>query len=227
MNRPLIKIKNLNSGYGNQIVIKDNNIEIFEKDFILITGTNGAGKSTFVKTLLGLIPVKSGKIEFNSQKVVQPMSSFIGYVPQYIDIDRTFPISVREVISLGCVKGANCPLDPEEHLKDLGSEYLIDKKISDLSGGELQRVLIARGLINNPKVVILDEPTNNLDAESRSKLISLLKKLNKQGKTVIIITHDFNLTKQFKNPKVINFENGLATQIDKSEMLKIHAWLNI
>ena len=192
----LIELKNLSLGYDNTTVLKDINMTIEENDFICIVGPNGSGKSTLVKGILGLIKPRRGKVIYNNLK-----QNFIGYMPQETKIDSNFPASVYEIVLSGTLnrlglksfytkKEKQLALD---NLKILGIDKLKDKSFCDLSGGQRQKVLLARSLCATSKLLILDEPSNNLDSKSKKELYKTVVDLNKnKGITVIMITHDLD-----------------------------------
>ena len=192
----LIELKNLSLGYENITVLKDINMTIDENDFICIVGPNGAGKSTLVKGILGLIKPKKGKVIYNNLK-----QNFIGYMPQETKIDSNFPASVYEIVLSGTLNrlGLRSFYTKREktialnNLKLLGIENLKNKNFCDLSGGQRQKVLLARSLCATSKLLILDEPSNNLDSKSKKDLYKTIIDLNKNhGITVIMITHDLD-----------------------------------
>lgn len=189
----LIKLENLTLGYDNHVVLNNINIDILENDFICVVGPNGSGKSTLIKGILGLIKPISGRVIFNnlSQK-------FIGYMPQETSVDKNFPASVYEIVLSGTLNKTNFYRKNEKdivnsNLKLLGIENLKNKSFNELSGGGRQKVLLARSLCATSKLLILDEPSNNLDKESKDELYKIIKKLNKEkGITIIMITHDLD-----------------------------------
>ena len=192
----LIELKNLSLGYENITVLKDINMTIDENDFICIVGPNGAGKSTLVKGILGLIKPKKGKVIYNNLK-----QNFIGYMPQETKIDSNFPASVFEIVLSGTLNrlGLKSFYSKKEkmialnNLKVLGIGNLKDNNFCDLSGGQRQKVLLARSLCATSKLLILDEPSNNLDSKSKDELYKTIIDLNKNhGITVIMITHDLD-----------------------------------
>ena len=192
----LIELKNLSLGYDNHIVIKNINMVIEDNDFICIVGPNGSGKSTLVKGILGLIKPKKGKVIYNNLK-----QNFIGYMPQETKVDSNFPASVYEIVLSGTLnnlglKSFYTKKEKELALKNLkliGIEKLKNKNFSDLSGGQRQKVLLARSLCATSKLLILDEPSNNLDTKSKKELYKLVVDLNKNHNiTIIMITHDLD-----------------------------------
>jgi zinc transport system ATP-binding protein len=192
----LIELKNLSLGYDNHIVLKDINMTIEENDFICIVGPNGSGKSTLIKGILGLIKASKGKVIYHNLK-----QNFIGYMPQETRVDSNFPASVFEIVLSGTLnrlglksfytrKEKQIALD---NLKILGIENLKDKNFCDLSGGGRQKVLLARSLCATSKLLILDEPSNNLDSKSKQELYRTIIDLNKNHNiTIIMITHDLD-----------------------------------
>lgn len=192
----LIKLKNLSLGYDNNIVLKRINLEINDNDFICIVGSNGSGKSTLIKGILGLIKPIEGKVEFNNIK-----QNFIGYMPQETKIDSTFPASVYEIVLSGTLNSLGFKPFYTSKEKEIVSKYLkllkIDnlknKNFCDLSGGQRQKVLLARALCATSKLLILDEPSNNLDKKSKEELYRIIKELNeKHNITILMITHDLD-----------------------------------
>lgn len=210
MNRMAFSIKNLKLSYNDNVVIKDLSCEIKENKITYIIGGNGAGKSTLIKALIGNIKPNKGSIKlYDSPLSAENIAEHVGYVPQYATIDRSFPITVAEMIALECGHQKNCKIGTYGHLKVFRAEELMNKKISDLSGGELQKALIARALVTDPDILILDEPFNNLDHDTEFDLIELLRNLQaEQGKTIIFVTHDLS---------IINLENSDAIYLTHGE----------
>jgi len=192
----LIELKNVTLGYENHIVLKDIDMTIDDKDFICIVGPNGSGKSTLVKGILGLIKPKKGKVIYNNLK-----QNFIGYMPQETKVDSNFPASVYEIVLSGTLNSMGLKSFytkkekdmADKNLKLLGIDKLKNKNFCDLSGGQRQKVLLARSLCATSKLLILDEPSNNLDTKSKQDLYKTLKELNENhGITIIMITHDLD-----------------------------------
>lgn len=192
----LIKLVNLSLGYNNKPLFKNLNIEIESGDFICIVGPNGAGKSTFIKAILGLIKPLKGKILFED---IAP--NFIGYMPQENKVDPNFPASVNEIVLSGALnkKGflsfydKSDILSCDNSLDILGIKSLKNKCFTELSGGQRQKVLLARSLVSTKKMLILDEPSNNLDSKSKKELYEILKDLNNNhGITILMVTHDLD-----------------------------------
>lgn len=197
MNKVAIKIEDLSVYYGKTPAITDVCFNVDEREYLGIIGPNGGGKTTLLKAILGLIPTNSGKIEIYGQKISKNRK-LVGYVPQIATMDKRFPISVFEVVLTGILNKGISPFfkfqleDKEkayEALEKVGIQHLRDRQIAELSGGEFQRMLIARALTVCPKILILDEPTASVDAGSREQIYNLLSELNKDM-TIILVTHD-------------------------------------
>ncbi len=192
-----LNVKNLYVNYSGITVLENICFSIQEKEFVGIIGPNGGGKTTLLKAILGLIDVASGEIRIFGDASSRS-KAFVGYVPQHTDLDRTFPISVSEAVLTGMLKGRFHPFFKYSHeqkqkaeqlLEKVGILQLAKKQISELSGGEFQRMLIARALACDPKILFLDEPTSNVDPASREQLYELFCELNK-AITIVLVTHD-------------------------------------
>lgn len=192
----IIEIENLSVAYDNNIVLKNVNLTIKNDDFIGIIGPNGGGKTTLLKAILGLIPLKDGSIRYFENGVEVP-SLRIGYMPQNNSIDRSFPISVNEVILSG-LAGANGLLRKlsneqkaaaDEIIRQLDLESLQKRPISQLSGGQLQRTFLGRALVMKPQLLILDEPNSYLDKESENKLFDILQELRPNA-AIMLVSHN-------------------------------------
>lgn len=165
-----------------------------------ILGPNGGGKSTLLKLVLGLLPIQSGRIEvFGLSPVDARQRGFVGYVPQRIDLELGMPINVRQLVTLGAAwrthawqsVSTEVTTRVAELLKFVGCDPFADKPIGALSGGQLQRTLIARALAANPKILVLDEPTVGIDALGQAQLAELLDSLHTRlGLTIITVSHD-------------------------------------
>lgn len=192
----MITIRNLNFNYGKNEVLKNISFEVAEGDYIGIVGPNGSGKTTLIKILLGLIKNSKGQIKFNHD-ILEKNS--IGYVPQKgVMNDRLFPATVKEIVATGLLseKTGFKFYSKDDYsrvditLNKLNIENLKDKKIGNLSGGQQQRVLLARAMVANPSILILDEPTSALDPEIREEFYSILKELNEEDVTIMLVSHD-------------------------------------
>jgi len=189
----LISLNQVTAGYDSGIVLRDVNLEINEQDFIGVIGPNGGGKTTLIKLILGLIKPISGTV---TQHNNQP-GTFIGYLPQQSHIDRKFPITVRDIVLSGLMSSKSSiyrysAADKKAALsllEQMGVLKLANLTTSELSGGQLQRVLICRALISSPRLLILDEPNTFVDNRFEHEMYELLQTLNKQM-AVLMVSHD-------------------------------------
>lgn len=199
LNLPLIEVKNLSFSYDKELILEDINIEVYERDFLVIIGPNGGGKSTLMKLLLEIHKPDIGNINFLKQDINEKDKN-TAYVPQNTNVNINFPIKAIEVVMMGS-KPKKLPFFGYkkeelnyalEILKKVGIEKFAESKIGSLSGGQRQRVLIARALYSNPKILLLDEPTSNIDADGQKAIYELLKELNKEV-TILVISHDLSI----------------------------------
>ncbi len=201
----VIKIQNLDFSYNGNKVLENINLEVEAKDFLGVVGPNGGGKTTLLKLILGLIGPDSGTIEILDNSPVKSRNA-IGYVPQYNETDKFFPINVNDVVAMGLAnKRTFFPgLNKSEQKKT--SEVLEYLKISnlakntfgELSGGQKQRCLIARALLSEPKILLLDEPTASVDSSVEEDIYDLLKKLNEEI-TILFVSHDLGFISSYVN----------------------------
>lgn len=188
-----IQVNNLTFGYDYRTVLKDLSFKLNSGDFLAIVGNNGSGKSTLIKCLLGINKVGSGKIFLDDVDIIS-YSNFIniGYVPQkFDDFNYEFPITVNEILTASNIKKISED-KMLELLDKIGILELLNENINTLSGGQLQRVFIVRSLMNNPKLLILDEPTVGVDRVNVEAFYKTLNQLNDDGITIILISHNIN-----------------------------------
>lgn len=194
MNRQLT-LEGVTLGYDGRPVVHELNVSVDAGQILLIVGENGTGKSTLVKTILGLVPQLCGKIVFGDGLD----RSEIGYLPQQTEIQKDFPASVEEIVRSGCLN--RCRFRPfynakeadraSETMNRLGIGTLAKRPYRELSGGQQQRVLLARALLATKKMLILDEPTLGLDPGASEDMYRLIDQLNKEdGITVVMVSHD-------------------------------------
>lgn len=195
---PVVEIRNLSVHYGKYCVLKDVSLSVNEMEFLTIIGPNGGGKTTLIKSILGLIEPSSGEVRVFGTNPKELPYNEIGYVPQIKTIDRSFPAKVYELVATGITGQWRFRLPREirnkvrEVLAFCGMEHLENRQINQLSGGELQRVFLARSIIRRPRLLILDEPATGIDTIAETDFSVLLETLQKENKTTIVmVTHDW------------------------------------
>ena len=209
-NQPLVELEKVRVDYpGGVQAIDQVNLQIFEKDIIGLIGPNGAGKSTLLGVILGLIKPIEGSVKLFGEPIKPKNLRFVGYVPQKAQLaDANFPATVDETVLLGRIPGAGLfhRLTKEDHakadeaMKILGIEDLRERQIGQLSGGQSQRVLIAKAIIDKPRLLILDEPTTGVDAQSKSEFYETLSRLNHEfGITILLSSHDIGIVTKLAN----------------------------
>ena len=189
----LIRFENVTLGYEGQPVIKDLNFEVNEGDYLCVIGENGSGKSTMMKALLGFLTPMSGTI-YKDKK----LKNAIGYLPQQQPSQADFPASVKEVVLSGCqgrkkifsfYSAADRKL-AERNIEKMNIQHLKNRSFRELSGGQKQRALLARAMCAAEDLMLLDEPVSGLDPTATVDLYKTIEQLNRDGMTVIMITHD-------------------------------------
>ena len=191
---PLITVRHLTKSYNEVVVLDDFSFTVPKGELLAIIGPNGAGKSTLLKLLLGLEKPTAGTITIED-KAKRPLHERIGYVPQSFQFDRSLPITVREFLDLvSCGRGKHCNILPVQHVLDnVGMTGFEEKKIGVLSGGQLQRVLIARALLHDRDILILDEPAAGIDSSGQVALYDLLATLvADHGITALVVSHEID-----------------------------------
>lgn len=203
----ILSVENLCVKANGHHLIENITFSIEEGSIVAIIGPNGAGKTTLVKAILGLMPVATGSVSLFGKPVKgSSFHSRVGYVPQRIEFDRTFPLTVSELLGFTVPPIYTMPLfrkrKEKEHIDELlrtvGAHGLSERMIGSLSGGELQRVMIAKAIVNDPEILFLDEPASGVDIEGQEKFYDLVSRLNREkGLTVILISHDLNIVYRF------------------------------
>jgi len=199
---PVISIRDLSFSYDGRPIIENANLDIWHKDSVCVVGPNGGGKSTLMKIIIGLLMPSKGVVRVLGDAPQQSRLR-VGYVPQYADYDPLFPISVRDVVRMGrlgnSLLGTYSREDNRvalEVLDEMGLADYAKRRFSALSGGQRQRVLIARALASGGEILILDEPTANIDPHTEEHLFEILTELNRRM-TVMLVTHDVGFASHF------------------------------
>ena len=197
----LLQAEKLDLGYEGQTIVEGLEFSVNAGDYLCIVGENGAGKSTLMKTLLNLTPPMGGKVVLGDDL----KRSEIAYLPQQTIVQKDFPASVREIVLSGCQSRAG--LRPfynkeekelaAENMERMGITDLAKRCYRDLSGGQQQRVLLARALCAARKLLLLDEPVSGLDPRVTLEMYELINRLNKEGITIIMISHDIDAAVQY------------------------------
>lgn len=204
----LVDVRNVSFAYDREPVLREVSLQVGPKEFVAIIGPNGGGKSTLLKLIMGQLEPKSGHITVLGKSPREAREE-IGYVPQNTNVNLEFPIRVLDVVMMGNPKQHRAAgnwwerLFPVRYntvekrcaystLEKVGMEAYMYRRIGDLSGGQRQRVMIARALCAHPKLLILDEPTSNIDVEGQKQIFSLLKELSRDL-SVLVVSHDLSV----------------------------------
>ena len=238
MSETVVKFEGVSKSFGATQVLKDVSFTIDERTSTAIIGPNGGGKTTLLRLMLGLIEPDQGDIRIFG-KSPRDASERVGYVPQAIRFDPLFPISVREIVLMGRLDRlpfgffkAKCKDAAVAALAKVGLDDSIDRPFADLSGGQRQRVLIARALACDPDLLLLDEPTANIDLTIEAQLLETLEELKKQL-TIVMVSHDLGLVdritktalcvrKTVHRHGVDELDGELVAEIFSGEKRKLH-----
>ena len=197
----LLNVSGVSLGYEGHPIVSNLDFRVEKGDYLCIVGENGSGKSTLMKTILGQKNVINGKIKFSDGL----KQNEIGYLPQQTEVQKDFPASVKEIVLSGCIN--SCGFRPfysksqkalaQENMKKLGIDDIAKKCYRELSGGQQQRVLLARALCATKKLLVLDEPVAGLDPLVTQNLYQLISEINRDGITVIMVSHDIHAAAEY------------------------------
>jgi zinc transport system ATP-binding protein len=209
----IIEVRDVWFSFNGQPVLRDTNLTVPRGDFLVIVGPNGGGKTTLLKLMLGLLKPNRGIVRAFGEEP-EKVAHRIGYVPQNVHVNKTFPVSVMDVVLMGCLRNGggwsrHTQQDraaAEKALKQMGVWIYRDRRIGELSGGQLQRVFIARALVSGPELLLLDEAMASIDAQSRGEFYETLVELNRTV-TIIAVSHDMMiLSSHVKSVACVNRE---------------------
>jgi len=221
----LVSFSKVSCGYQDKMVFRDLSFQIYPRQFTGLVGPSGAGKSTLLKAILGVVPILSGEVSVAGKRVNGRAPADVGYVPQIETVDWEFPVTVEQVVAMGLYrKSTRLPwLTAREKriirelLDRLGIGRYAKRQIKMLSGGEQQRVFLARALVAEPKILILDEPTSGVDLKTQHAILHLLGEINRRGVSILLTTHDLNAVARHL-PWVICFNKQIIAQGDPEEV---------
>lgn len=233
----VVVVNNVAYTYNASFLVLNNiSFTVDEGDLLGIIGPNGAGKSTLFKCMLGIVENYKGQITIfgeNIRKNIKVLQG-IGYIPQQRSIEQTFPATVEEIVSLGITRKKTDSYSKNKEkiisaIKTVDLSPQKNKRIGELSGGQQQRVLIAKSLVNDPKLLILDEPTTSVDQETQNKFYGLIKKINKEKKISIIwASHDLDAVSKLANKvacinRSMFFHGDTHEFFENEKLLKIYS----
>lgn len=185
MPRQVLSVQDLHVSYGAREVIKSVSFTICEGQVLAVAGPNGAGKTTLVRAILGLMPVTSGTIKLDAPAHRDPEAR-VAYIPQRLEVDRTFPISLKEMLGLSVADLGQ--MQRYVNLLDLGG--LLDRMVGELSGGQMQRALLAYAALKEPSLLVMDEPTSWVDARGADCILCIIEEFKRRGMAMLVVTHD-------------------------------------
>ncbi|MCL0101542.1 metal ABC transporter ATP-binding protein [Dehalococcoidia bacterium] len=234
----VVELKTLSYAYGDTLAVNDVTMQVATGDFVAIVGPNGSGKSTLVKLALGLLKPTKGSSRLLGIHV-EHFSQWhkIGYVPQVSKgVHAQLPMTVGEVVSHGRYSGVS-PLafwrttigaDVEDALDTVGSRHLKERRIGELSPGQQQRILVARALVRKPQVLMLDEPIGGVDVHGEEQLYALLRRLNNEGITIIMVSHDIGaVMREAKTVACMNQTlvfHGRPHELTRDELARLYGF---
>lgn len=218
--KPLLEFKDVYLGYRGEVVLPSVNLLIEEGDFIGIVGPNGAGKTTLLRAIAGILKPMKGEI------IIHKPDLSLGYVPQRSILEETYPLTAMEIVCMGLYKKVGILRsvkrfkgEAKEALRIVGLEGMEDKLYRELSGGQKQKVLLARALVSEPEILLLDEPITDLDVASQKNMLDFLSKLNKEkGMTILLVSHLLDVVAE-RAEKIVMLGDGKVLSGKKEEML--------
>lgn len=201
-----ISLNNVSFSYGKTKILENINFDVEDKDFFAIVGPNGGGKTTILKLILGLLYPDEGEVLISGKKITQTGTGKIGYVPQFSHHDMKFPISVSDVVFQGLMDSNSFFPFPSakdrkivaEALGKVGLTDRSDMRFGELSGGLKQRTLIARAIVSQPEILLLDEPVSSVDSSVERDIYEMLRELNERM-TILMVSHDLGFVSHFVN----------------------------
>lgn len=225
----MLQINNLKYSVNNTVVINNINMEIKKADFVVLIGPNGAGKTTLLELVTKMLNKSSGEIKINNKNIEQykrkELAKLISYVPQTTNSDNFF--TVEQVVLMGRIPYLDTFEQYSKSDYDLTKKamektniyHLKDRNINTLSGGELQKVFIARAINQEAEILILDEPVNNLDIKQQIETMEILKNLNDSGITIICVLHDINIAYKYANKVILISRGEIVEQGDREKVI--------
>ena len=222
-----LEIKDLNVYFGNKKILNNINLSLEERGIYSIVGPNGGGKTTLIKTILNLISKESGEIKIfgqSNEKYIK--ENYVGYLPQNAQSFKKYPIKIIDIVLMGLIKEkgiigfSKTKIDRAMRaLKVVNIESLCNKLIYQVSGGQRQRAMIARAIVGEPKLLILDEPTTGLDVSSQKNFYEILRRLKEEmGMTIIMVTHDIGFVNSYTD-RVICINHSIKAKNHNLECL--------
>jgi ABC-type Mn2+/Zn2+ transport system ATPase subunit len=191
----VIVADNITAGYDGRRIITGLSFRVGAGEVVAVLGPNGSGKTTLLKAVLGMLPLRQGGVSlFGHKPGTAELEGKVAYIPQRMEFDRTFPITLGEMLSLSR-PGAVADHHVEHYIDMLELRGHLQKKVGDLSGGQMQRALLAYALIKEPELLILDEPTSWVDVRGASCTLCIIDELRAKGRSVLIVSHDFSAIK--------------------------------
>ena len=209
-NKPIICLHDVVVAYQSNVAIFDVNLDIYQNEFVGLCGPNGSGKSTLLKSIIGAVEPLNGEIKILGEEISQNgtlhgIRRKFGYLPQQTDIDRNFPALVKDVVGMGLYSKIGMfrglskeDKDKVQHaLEIVQMDQFAERPIGHLSGGQQQKVMIARGIVNEPEILFLDEPTSALDFKVARNIMDIIKKIHDETNlTIVLVSHDIDFIKK-------------------------------
>ena len=228
--KPSINVNNLSHSFGETLVLKNISFQVPQRDFFIIIGPNGSGKTTLMKVISGILKPQNGELKILNHPIDQyhrkALARTIAFVPQMTFAD--FPFTVTEIVLMGRspylgILGLEQENDLEvanQAIAFTGLEHLAHRKLDQLSGGEQQRVYIARAICQEPDIILLDEPTASLDLAYQVRIMDLMEKLKtEKGITIVMVSHDVNLAAMYADHLMLLHEGQVVCQGLPDEVL--------
>jgi ABC-type Mn2+/Zn2+ transport system ATPase subunit len=199
---------------GDSTIVEDISMDVESGEIVALIGPNGAGKTTLLKAILGLLPIRAGEVRFFGKRLsdLGPDRARLGYVPQRLELDRAIPVTVEELVAVNTPRPYFSPQALRRALAEVDAEATAHRQVGQLSGGELQRVLLAMNLLRDPQILFLDEPATGIDIEGERLFYDILEHLRSdRGMAVLMVSHDISVVYRFAS-RVVCINRRLMCQ---------------